>query len=118
MTVQEYNAIFEQAYSESLVALANGKSRNDMVKELVQRGFSAELATQIVEHANRTKKSVFRQAGLKAFFIGIGCIILGAIVTGATYSMAKPGGIFLVTTGLFLSGAINVFRGLFRIVVG
>ena len=118
MIGQEYNTVYEQLYSEALVALANGKSRRAMIQELVQRGFAEPFATQIVEQANRTKKSVFRQAGIKAFLVGIGFIVLGVVITGATYSIAKPGGMFIVTIGLFLSGAINIFRGLFRIVVG
>jgi hypothetical protein len=118
MTVEQYNSIFEQAYSESLVALTNGKSRKAMIEELMQRGFSYELANQIVEQAYRTKKSVFRQAGVKAFFVGIAFIILGIVITAATYSIAKPGGTFIVTIGLFFSGAINILRGLFRILVG
>ncbi len=118
MTAEQYNTIFEQAYSEALVALANGKSRKAMIQEFVQRGFSSELAAQIVEQANRTKKSVFRQAGIKAFFIGIALIVLGVVVTGATYSIAKPGGTYIVTIGLFICGAINTLRGLFRMVIG
>jgi uncharacterized membrane protein YedE/YeeE len=44
--------------------------------------------------------------------VGLGMVLLGGIITGATYSAADPGGTYLVTTGLFLVGGLNTVRGL------
>ena len=41
---------------------------------------------------------------------------LGGIITGITYSMAKPGGTYVATTGLFLVGAISGVVAVWRLV--
>lgn len=46
----------------------------------------------------------------------IGFLTLGGIITGITYSMAKPGGTYVATTGLFLVGAISGVVAIWRLV--
>lgn len=46
----------------------------------------------------------------------VGLLTLGGIITGITYSMAKPGGTYVATTGLFLVGAISGVVAIWRLV--
>jgi hypothetical protein len=115
---ETYNDTLNRIYVDVLTALANGKSHHQIVGELIQQGVSPALAEEVVAKANRAKKSAFRQQGLKTFGIGVAMLILGIIITGVTYSIAKPGGVFFVTIGFFISGVVNLLRGLFRMVMG
>jgi hypothetical protein len=115
---ESYNDIVNRIYTDALMALAGGKNRHEVTRELIQQGVAPQLAAQLVAQADRAKKSAFRKEGLKTFAAGGGLLFLGTIITVATYSAAEPGGVFLVTTGLFLVGALNLLRGIYRIVVG
>jgi len=113
-----YYETFDQAYTDALNAIAGGKREDTVIRELIEKGVPAHIALQIVTRAKATKKAAFRQAGFKVFLAGIAMLVLGVLVTGVTYSMAKPGGTYVVTFGLFAVGAINALKGLFRMLVG
>jgi len=108
----------QSLYNEAVTSLAKGISARSIIESLVQRGIPADAANVVVAEANKIKKAAFRKAGLKLFLTGIFYIIAGAVITGILYSIAEPGGFFIVTTGLFIVGAANIFRGLFRIIAG
>ena len=113
-----YYETFDQAYTDALNSIASGKRADVVIHELMQKGVPAHIAAQIVAQAKSVKKAAFRQAGFKVFLAGIGMLVLGAIITSATFSMAKPGGTYVVTFGLFAVGAINAIKGLYRMLVG
>lgn len=46
----------------------------------------------------------------------VGFLVLGGIITSITYSMAKPGGTYVATTGLFLVGSISGVVAIWRLV--
>lgn len=46
----------------------------------------------------------------------VGLLTLGGIITGITYSMAKPGGTYMATTGLFIFGSISGVVAIWRLV--
>ena len=100
------------------VAIAEGKSKRVVVDEFVQDDVPEDMAEQIVQQANSYKKSEFRKAGIRTLLIGVGFVVAGAVVTGITYSAASGGGTYVVTTGLFLVGAWNILKGLFRMAKG
>lgn len=72
-----------------------------------QAGNVALLNKQIAE-----AKGGLLHSGLSC----IGFLMLGGIITGITYSMAKPGGTYVATTGLFLVGAISGVVAVWRLV--
>ncbi len=113
-----YNKAYQQSYIDSVAALANGKRREQVISDLIRKGWSSEMAAQIVSRAQQVKTAEFRKAGLKLFGIGIALLVLGVVITAASYSLAAGGGTYIVTIGLFLSGAVNTLKGLFRMVVG
>jgi hypothetical protein len=105
-------------FSEAANLLASGKSARTVAQQLVQNGVPAPMAEHIVAQAAQVKRAAFRKAGLNLFLRGIGLIILGIIVTSITYSLASPGGIYLVAFGPVIAGVINAFRGLLRMITG
>jgi hypothetical protein len=105
-------------FSEAANSLAAGKSARTVVQQLVQNGVPAPMAEHIVAQAAQVKRAAFRKAGLNLFLRGIGLIILGIIITSITYSLASPGGIYLVAFGPVIAGVINAFRGLLRMITG
>src|SRR5262245_32256168 len=106
-----YYQTFDQAYADALNAIAGGKPQTAVINELIEKGVPAHVAAQIVAQARAAKKAAFRQAGFKVFLAGLAMLVLGAVITGATFSMAKPGGTYVVTFGLFAVGAINTIKG-------
>lgn len=106
------------SFAEAANLLASGKDTASVVKHLVQNGLPAPMAEHIVAQANQAKRAAFRKAGLNLFLRGIGLIILGIVITSITYSLASPGGFFLVAFGPAIAGVINVFRGLGRMITG
>ncbi len=49
----------------------------------------------------------------RALMWGIGMLVLGGIITLATYTAASDGGSYVVTTGLFVVGGFNLVRGIY-----
>ena len=54
--------------------------------------------------------------GLGSIGVGALMIAIGAAITGATYSAASDGGSYVVTSGLFFVGGIQILVGIFRLV--
>jgi hypothetical protein len=114
-----YEQTFQQQFNAAAAALAQGKKRDSVVQDLIMRvGLSPDQAEAVVTEAQRLKKKTFRQEGLRLFLTGVACLIIGIVVTGITYSLASNGGTYFVTTGLFVSGGVNMLRGLYRVAVG
>jgi hypothetical protein len=51
-------------------------------------------------------------SGRKLIVIGGAMLAGGAIMTWMSYNAASEGGSYVVTIGLFIAGAVMVFRGL------
>ena len=108
-----------QLVNEAAVGLANGKKAKAVVEGLVARGVHPSNAEYIVSEADKMKRAAFRKGGVKILIAGIGYLVLGAIITGLALSLSSSfGGFFIVTTGVFLCGIVNVFRGLGRMITG
>lgn len=113
-----HEQVVQQLFNDAAVSLAEGSPRSSVVAELVGRGVPQDAAEHIVGEASSYKKREFRKAGLETLAAGVGLIVLGGIITAATYSAAAPGGTYIVTTGLFLVGGLTVLRGLWRAMIG
>jgi len=104
MKTLEENAAFRNG-ANSKAPQADGKSVAQMS---ARRSWSAMTNVDI---------SVRRSLGLKRLGIGVAILAIGGVITGATYASAsRSGGGYMVTTGLFLVGAINVLRGLWELI--
>jgi hypothetical protein len=60
----------------------------------------------------RVRGKAYREVAVEYLLKGIGLIVLGAIITGITYSLARGGGVYVVTTGLFAGGGIYTIIGI------
>lgn len=70
-----------------------------------------------IEIATLNKQIADAKSGLLYSSLScIGFLTLGGIITGITYSMAKPGGTYVATTGLFLIGVISGVVAIWRLV--
>ncbi len=116
-TREEQKAIDE--LSETVASdLAEGKSQEHVVSELVKQDWSEEWATQFVSQVERSMSKV-RVRNAKAsqyarhMIYGTLWVIGGTVVTAATYQAASEGGTYLIAWGAILFGGIDFLRGLF-----
>lgn len=108
-----------QQINQAAVSIAQGKKPQAVYADLVNQGIHPPAAGYIVAEAEKMKHAAFRKGGVKILMAGIGYLVLGTVITGITLSMAhSAGGFFVVTTGLFFVGIVNVFRGLGRMIAG
>lgn len=89
-----------------------------IVPELIGRGCPENVATQIAQGVENQRKEAVRKAAEKAFIRAFFWCALGVIVTAASYSSARPGGSYLITTGLFIFGGWNMLRAVFYLMTG
>jgi hypothetical protein len=95
---------------------ANAKA--DQVQQLVQQGVAADVAQAQVAQAEAARAAALRAAGLKMAALGGVLFIAGVAITGATFALARPGGYYYVTSGLFVFGLIALARGLSQALTG
>jgi hypothetical protein len=126
MDQQQQKAI-QQVYGNVTRALRQGQPPEVIVENLSNQGIPHETAIAIVNKVQASgvaqpttapPKMSNRMGGMKNLGIGIVLLVLGVIVTAGTYMVAEPGGTFMVTTGLFVVGGINMLIGLFRFIFG
>jgi hypothetical protein len=94
----------------------------------VENGMKSELAWSVINqsrkylttssYSSRPFLSDERKSGLLTMAVGVGFFILGGTVTAISYNATAPGGTYLVTTGLFIVGVLQFFRGLWRLIAG
>jgi hypothetical protein len=80
-------------------------------EELERKRAEAEAAVAFANFAHSHDGVSTRKNGKKQLGFGLVMLLLGAIVTVASYNSAELGGTYIVTTGLFLVGIINAIRG-------
>ncbi|MBM4438586.1 MAG: DnaJ domain-containing protein, partial [Actinobacteria bacterium] len=68
---------------------------------LVEKGCPESVASEIARGVEEQRKAAVRKAAGRAFAWACGWILLGVIITAASYSSAEPGGRYVVTSGLF-----------------
>ncbi|MBA5683813.1 hypothetical protein FD722_07920 [Photobacterium damselae subsp. damselae] len=110
--------LFLNLLQYSTLSLMQGRTKKSIEIELMEDGLSQDIVTEIVNRASEYKKKTVRKNGLKQIGIGSGFIILGGMITIATYSVASISGHYVVTTGLFLVGVWNIVKGLWKCLVG
>ena len=76
----------------------------------------AELSPEDILHQEQALVDGVKRSAVKYFAIGIGLIILGVVVTVATYSAASEGGKYILAWGPMLFGAVFLVKGIFNYV--
>lgn len=93
-------------------SLARGASPDDVQQDLVARGLPPGIAAQMVARA--TARPARTDDAVELIGTGVALLVLGGVITGFTYSAASGGGTYVVTTGLFVVGAIRILQGIGR----
>ena len=119
LTPEEQKAIDE--LSEAVASeIAEGKSKEIIVRELVKQDWPEDAATQFVNNIeqaiNDYKESpegrkVLADKYARHMIYGILWAVGGTVVTVATYTAASNGGTYFVAWGAIVFGIIDFFRG-------
>jgi len=89
-------------------------SLKEPVKEAPRHTEKQPSAEDLLDQ-ERALVSEVRRGAVKGILIGLGLFILGAVITGATYGSASPGGTYVLAWGPMLFGIIYFIRGLFNV---
>jgi hypothetical protein len=96
-----------------------GASREAIVQELIQRGYDARVARDMVGGVSRKVSLSARKAGLVYLIVGIlvTAVFLGSTI--ASYSTAaEQGGTYYIFCGLILLGIYLTVRGILQLTRG
>ncbi|MFQ5826521.1 MAG: hypothetical protein ACE5IA_04095, partial [Dehalococcoidia bacterium] len=93
---------------------AEGKKRSEVADELARKGVPYDIAAQLVNRVFEYRSELKRRGGGKQIGCGLLMLVVGGIITGITYAAASGGGAYIITTGLFIVGGINLLIGLYR----
>lgn len=88
---------------------------------LIARGCPDALAHAIALQVEAYRKANVRSAAGRAFGWAIMWMLLGGVVTGCTYTVARnspQGGTYFVTWGLFVVGGWQLLRAIYYLVTG
>ncbi|UCC81511.1 MAG: hypothetical protein JSW46_10860 [Gemmatimonadota bacterium] len=91
-------------------AAAQSQGEGPDPDELLRQQMEAEVA--LANMAFRGEEMGDEGSGKKLIAIGAAMLFGGGLLTCASYNAAGDGGSYVVTTGLFIAGAVLVFRGL------
>ena len=97
-------------------AIGRGKKRKEIMDILVKAGMNAPEAESLVAYSLANHKADIRKGAVKQIGVGALMLVIGIVVTAATYSMARNGGMYIVAWGPAIFGALGVIRGLFRLI--
>ena len=103
-----------------LKELESGKSNEDVVQSLVQKGLPTESATDFVQRAmafphpsRELERSIRADKYWNRMWEGCGLVVLGALITGATYLLAEDlGGQYIICWGAMAGGVLYLLVGL------
>ncbi len=120
LTPEEERAIAQ--LSDAVASqLAEGKSRENIVKELLKQEWHEDAAVQFVdnianamhEYENSSEgRNEIAKRYARHMIYGVLWVVGGTVVTVATYGAASEGGKYVVAWGAIVYGAIDFFRGL------
>lgn len=112
MTDDEVAALAAYAASQ----LRDGLDTLQVRANLLSRGATDDLADRVVSQAVRHNRATGIRRGVLYLVIGAVCLLLGALITGASYSAAaETGGFYITTIGLFGFGIGYTVGGLVRL---
>lgn len=100
-------------------AIGNGKSKNEVMKTLVNSGINPADAQAMVDFAVKNYSSAIRAGAMAQIGSGLLLFFIGLVITAGTYSMASSGGtggFYVISYGPMIFGVVRVVRGLFRLI--
>lgn len=100
------------------VRMAEGVSKNKILRELSENGVTEKIGFQLINEVNRNRHSEHRSAGLFHIFIGIGSIIGGLALSLVFSSVLGMLGFGVFFYGLIFAGIFESLNGLRYLVFG
>lgn len=98
--------------TESVAAgLEGGASRKQIVDYLVDAGVDPETAAVFVVQVDTARKQAKKDDARGSVVLGLVLVAVGLGITVGTYSMAGPGGAYVVTWGLVAWGLWKIGAG-------
>jgi len=116
----EDELVAQKQTEEVAKELSRGVKRDQIIKQLVTRGWhgsdAVELVTRVEREIAEYKQSaegrqVLAAAYKKHMIYGVLWFAGGTVVTVFTFATSKPGGSYWVAWGAMLFGLIDFFRG-------
>jgi len=98
------------AQAPTSAAAAHAPREEPNPDELLRKQMEAEVA--LANMSLRGDDLGDEGSGGKLMLIGVAMIVVGGIMTWISYNAAGEGGSYVVTLGLFVGGAVLLFRGL------
>ena len=117
---REDELVAQQQTEEVAKELSRGVNRDQIIKQLVMRGWHGSDAVEMVNRVEREiaeyrqsaeGRQVLAAAYKKHMIYGALWFAGGTVVTVFTFATAKPGGSYWVAWGAMLFGLIDFFRG-------
>ena len=100
------------------VRMAEGVSKNKILRELSENGVAEKIGFQLINEVNRNRHSEHRSAGMFHIFIGISSIIGGLALSLVFSSVLGMLGFGVVFYGLIIAGVLESLNGLRYLVFG
>jgi len=112
MTNDESQQAREDLAKSVAEQLDAGKSKQDIIKSLTGAGLNSFEAEQFVDHIERlryeVRKEAYKRAGTKDLGCGFLLLLIGAGITYGTWAAAGPGGGYWVMWGAIVVGAFYI----------
>jgi hypothetical protein len=117
-SMHESTSQFDDLVAYTASELRAGATPGSVRADLLNRKLSEELVGRLVAEATARNRQRGVRTGAKYLAIGLGCFVLGTVITGATYASAvRDGGTYFVAIGLFGFGIGYTLGGSIRLVV-
>ena len=100
------------------VRMAEGVSKNKILRELSESGVTEKTGFQLIKEVNRNHHSEHRSSGFFHIFIGIGSIIGGLALSLVFSSVLGMLGFGVFFYGLIIAGILESLNGLRYLVFG
>jgi hypothetical protein len=112
----EQGSIPDEAYVYAFEQLTKGRKPREVRKSLLDAGYSLEQTEEIMNFAltyGRRTGTFAELAKERDWNQGMGFILImaGILLSVGSYMLAGPGGTYVVTSGLFITGFVMLMRG-------
>lgn len=89
----------------------SGKSKTEIVNDLIENGIEKPEAEYVVEYILRIKYAAQIEAGKKSVRIGAIWLLIGVSVTLYTYLTAHAGETYIIAWGAIIYGCYRILKG-------
>ncbi len=81
-------------------------TRPQLLQTAMRGGLNGELAAALLQYSETSEEAItlLESKHWNRLYMGLGALILGAVLTGGSYVLASPGGTYFVFQGLLAGG--------------